>query len=659
MTDASFPLMPDALNEWLEPDGLGGFAMGTAAGLNTRRYHGLLTTASTPPTGRLTLVNSVDAWAVTPTRSIPLSSHKFAPDVFTGDAYRRLKDFRVSPWPQWTFVLDDGARIEHEIIMAHGASVVVLVWRLVGDKRNLLLSVRPFLSGRNYHALHHANPVFSFDPYIQTGRVQWKPYGGVPAVQTLHNGRYTHHPEWYRSFQYDLERERGFDATEDLASPGYFRWDITRSEAVMIFAARGFENGLIGDDTTAERLRDRIREEERRRRTSFPSLLHRSADAYLVRRGEGTTILAGYPWFTDWGRDTFISLRGLCLATGRLEEAQSILSEWAGVVSEGMLPNYFPDGANAPEYNSVDASLWYVIAVHDFLKKAEEDAFDVVPGVRQKLLHSVEEILSGYSKGTRFGIRLDADGLIACGVPGVQLTWMDAKVGDWVITPRIGKPVEVQALWLNALWFAKSFSPRWEEPFNRGRAAFRNRFWNPETRGLFDVVDVDHKPGVKDGSVRPNQIFAAGGLPLVLLDTADARTMVETVESALVTPMGLRTLAPGSPGYTAHYQGGATERDGAYHQGTVWPWLVGPFVEAWLRVRGNSDASRREAHMRFLNPLYKHLNSVGLGHVSEIADAEPPFTPRGCPFQAWSLSELLRLQDGAMKGAASFAEVTE
>ena len=315
-------------------------------------------------------------------------------------------------------------------------------------------------------------------------------------------------------------------------------------------------------------------------------------------------------------------MRGLCLATGRRDEARSILLEWAGAVSEGMLPNRFPDRGEAPEYNSVDASLWYAVAVHE--TGADEP----------RLREAVDAILEGYARGTRHGIGADADGLLRAGEPGVQLTWMDAKVGDRVITPRIGKPVEVNALWINALRIG---GPRWKELHDRALASFTERFWN-EARGcLFDVVDPE------DAAFRPNQVLAVGGLPFPVLEGERARRVVDAVEERLWTPVGLRSLAPGEPGYAPRYRGGVAERDGAYHQGTVWPWLLGPFVEAWVRVRGGGARARKQARRRFLEPLLRHLDAAGVGHLPEIADADAPHLPRGCPFQAWSLGEALRL----------------
>jgi predicted glycogen debranching enzyme len=382
---------------------------------------------------------------------------------------------------------------------------------------------------------------------------------------------------------------------------------------------------------------------ENRRRFAFETPLDLAADAYIVSRGRGKTIVAGYPWFTDWGRDTFISMRGLCLATGRLDDARGILLEWAKTVSHGMVPNRFTDTGDKPEFNSVDASLWFIVAVHDFLRVSERASFRVSDEERSLLQAAVRDILEGYAAGTRHGIRCDEDGLLAAGEPGVQLTWMDAKVDDWVVTPRIGKPVEVQALWYNALRIGSIHEARWGSRAEAVRRAFEAKFWNAERGCLFDVVDADHIPGRTDAAIRPNQVFAVGGLPFALLKGARARAVVDAAEKHLVTPLGLRSLAPCEPGYRGRFGSTVLERDGAYHQGMVWCWLIGPFVEAWVRVRGNSAEAKIEARQRFIAPLQAHLQEAGLGHVSEVADGDAPHEPAGCPFQAWSLGELIRL----------------
>ena len=628
--------------EWLEADGLGGYASGTTTGIRTRRYHALLLTAMTPPTGRVVLVNGFDAWVETPNGRYPLTSQRYAPDVISPDGASRIVAFTHEPWPKWHFRCEDGTEIEQEIFVETGKSACTVLWRAVGQPRNVQLFVRPFLSGRDYHSLHRENPGFNFAAHVHADHVSWRPYEGLPAVTAVTNGIYRQEPFWYRNFLYEDEQARGLDAIEDLASPGIFNWDLSCGEAVWTLTTDidSVHNGA-GETSVEERALE-MRDYELLRRKPF-SPLERAADAYVVRGRNGKTIIAGYPWFADWGRDTFIALRGLCIGNSRLEDALNILCAWSAHVSEGMLPNRFPDSGETPEYNSVDASLWFVIAVQDLITALEARRQNMEAADKARLLAAVEAILSGYAAGTRFGIRQDADGLLACGVPGSQLTWMDARIGDWTVTPRVGKPVEVNALWINALNFGAKFNPRWQDEFNKAAAAFRARFWNESRQCLYDVVDCDHVPGRVDPSFRPNQIFAIGGLPLNLLSRAMAEQVVAKVEARLVTPMGLRSLAPDEPGYAPRYTGGVRERDSVYHQGTVWPWLAGAFVEAWLRVRKNTASAKREAREKFFVPLMAHLNSSGLGHASEIADACEPHTPRGCPFQAWSVGELLRL----------------
>ncbi|HAV61467.1 MAG TPA: glycogen debranching protein [Verrucomicrobiales bacterium] len=628
--------------EWLEADGRGGFAMGTAGLVRTRRYHGLLLFATTPPTGRIMLVNGFDAWLETPAGNFPLSAQVYAPDVLHPDGSEFVESFDHEPWPRWAFALPDGNRVGFELFSAGGGPVTHLTWRRLAGSGPAKLCVRPFLSGRDYHSLHRANGAFRFDAANEGQFVRWRPYDGLPGIVALHNGRYRSEPHWFHNFQYEEERARGLDHIEDLGAPGVFEFDLGGAEAVLVFTTDCHASQVFPDEVNPTGYLHAVRERERQSR-QLKSPLDRAVDAYLVHGRHGKTIIAGYPWFADWGRDTFIALRGLCLANGRLADAEEILLTWSRAVDQGMLPNRFPDQGEQPEFNAVDASLWFVVAVHEHLEAADRAGRKVPNTVRALLSQAVQEILEGYSRGTRFGIRMDADCLLACGEPGVQLTWMDAKVGDWVVTPRIGKPVEVQALWLNGLWIGARQDRKWEARFEHGLASFRERFWNPATSGLFDVIDADHRAGNNDGTIRPNQIFAVGGLPLNLLGDDAARAMLQIVESRLLTPLGLRSLAPDDPAYCPHYRGGVRERDGAYHQGTVWPWLIGPFVEAWLRVNGDTKSNRRVARERFLTPLLEHLGGAGLAHVSEVADADSPHTPGGCPFQAWSLGELLRL----------------
>ena len=637
------PALPiDEATEWLEADGLGGFASGTTSGIRTRRYHALLLVAATPPADRRVLVHGFVARLETPDGSAEFWPQAYCDGWVTGRDAERV-EFARDPWPTWRFFTRLGVCVQVEVFVPYGSPSAVVTFRLDRPIRGARLEVRPLFSGRDFHALQHENGACNLLPMSAGSSLRFEPYPGVPAIRSLANATYRHAPDWYRGFFYAEEAARGLDAREDLASPGVLSFDIGSSEARWVLSA-ALPRGLDLEHETAAALVDRLRHTELERRSRFAGSLERAASAYLVRRGGGCTLIAGYPWFGDWGRDTFIALRGLCLATGDIETARAILCEWASAVSEGMLPNRFADDANAPvEYNSVDASLWFVLAADELLARREANAV-VSAAERQHIDAAIVDIVAGYARGTRHGIRRDTDGLLACGEPGVQLTWMDAKVGDWVVTPRIGKPVEVQALWVHALVAAAKRDAQFLPWAEAAKGALEARFWNEERGMLFDVVDCDHAPGTVDGACRPNQIFAAGGLPITLLSPERARRVVDAVERELWTPLGLRSLAPGEPHYAPHYRGGVQERDAAYHQGTVWPWLAGPFVEAWVKTRGGTHTARAEARQRFLGPLHEHLLRAGLGHVSEIADAEAPHTPRGCPFQAWSLAELLRLE---------------
>jgi predicted glycogen debranching enzyme len=640
MRDAAASVPIDTHTEWLEADGLGGFASGTTSGIVTRRYHALLLSSQHPPSTRFVLVNGFRAWLETSEGAVQLTRHHFAPDVFT-DADAWIEAFSPGPWPSLRYVTNTGLIVIQETFVLHGSPTVLVSFRLEGHASGVKLCLRPFLSGRDFHSLQRENPVFRFQPEQRGRRLRFSPYPGVPCIDMLSNGTYRHAPEWYRHFRYAEEEQRGLDCDEDLAAPGIFEFDLSAGTAIWISSATTPGEALPEDASAADFLAS-ASERERARRSAFASPLERAAASYLVARGQGRTVIAGYPWFGDWGRDTFIALRGLCLATQRLSDARDILLEWSHVVSEGMLPNRFPDGNGEPEYNSVDASLWYVIAAGELLQALKGS--DLLSRTDQRAIEAaILAIVSGYGRGTRFGIRRDTDGLLACGAPGVQLTWMDAKVGAHIVTQRCGKPVEIQALWLNALTVAAALAPEFAGWVQSAQRSFEPRFWNEASGCLHDVVDVDHEPGRVDSAVRPNQIFAAGGLPVALLSPARARRVLDTIEQQLLTPIGLRSLAPSDPAYVPHYRGGVWQRDTAYHQGTVWPWLLGPFVEAWLKSRGHTELAKCEAERRFVAPLLEHLNRAGIGHVSEIADAEPPHTPRGCPFQAWSLSELLRI----------------
>lgn len=627
--------------EWLEADGLGGFASGTAAGLRTRRYHGVLTASVEPPTRRFALVPGVEALVFAGDHWQEVSSQRYEGGTISGPAE---SEFSADPWPRWTLTLPTGLAVIHELFVPRGLPAAVLTWRLRGAAPGVCpLRVRPLGAGRDMHALHQRNDAVDWSIAPEGRALRWTPYEGVPAIIASSNGGFVHEPQWHHRFLYTQERERGFDAIDDLASPGWFEFDLSRGEAVLILAADtpGFPLDLTTTDAATWAARARVREHTRR--SSFATPLSRAADSYIVRRGTGTSIIAGYPWFADWGRDTFIAMRGLCIATGRLAEARSILLSWAMHLSRGMLPNRFPDAGGAPEYNSVDAALWYVIAAHELL---EADAAGAVlsDDDRGTLIRAILQIVAGCAAGTRHGIRMDHDGLLAAGEPGQQLTWMDARVGGREITPRIGKPVEVQALWASALWIASQHDPDWTPHHEHATRTLGMEFWNESAACLYDVIDANHEPGARDASIRPNQIFAIGGLPLSVLDPVRAARVLDTIERHLLTPIGLRSLSPTDLSYVPRYEGGPEQRDASYHQGAVWPWLMGPFIEAWLRVHGRTPDTLAEARRRFLDPWIAHLHDAGLGHLGELADGQAPHTPRGCPFQAWSVGEALRVK---------------
>ncbi len=628
--------------EWLETNGRGGYASGTIAGANTRRYHALLLIARTPPVDRYVLVNHLDEWVDVDGRSYPLSTNLYDGAVYP-EGYRHCVEFVSEPWPTWRYAVE-GIRLEREILCLRGRDAVIVRWRLEAAPggASAVLRVRPMLSGRTFHSSHHENNDLSTQAGVEGQRVSWEPYQGVPRIHMSHNGRYEHAPDWYRRVQYPVELERGLDHEEDWWSPGELRYSLVMGgTAELVFGTEAWSEPNLDLVVREERgRRDKVRQSAS---SDDPLLNHLSAaaDAYLVRRGAGQTVLAGFPWFADWGRDTFLSLPGLCLVTGRYDVAWQVIEGFVALVADGLVPNRFPDVGETPEYNTIDASLWFIHAVSRYLHYAKDDA-----RVKQAAWPAIKEIIEGYRRGTRFGIRMDADGLITGGTAGCQLTWMDVKIGDWVVTPRLGKPVEVQALWVRALAVAADLAERYGEPKFAARCredrtmaveSFRRRFWYPTGGYLFDVVDG---PTGDDASLRPNQIYAIA-LADDLVTAEQARRVLQIVDERLRTPVGLRTLAPEDMRFCGRYAGGVVERDSAYHQGTVWPFLLGPFITAWMKVHGAEASARHEARS-FLQGLEAHLGQACLGQVSEIFDGQAPHQPRGCVAQAWSVAEPLR-----------------
>lgn len=648
--------------EWLETDGLGGFAMGTVAQIAVRGYHALLVAAKSPPVHRMALVNSLDAWLEIgdgEPEKIHLTRHCYtSPEVFNGIVHpakgARVEVFSSDPWPKWTLRASESITVENEVFLTHNAPNCVMSFRVRGipPSTPARLCIRPLLSGRDVHEMHHENQFFDFTATQAKQSVVFQPYGdAVPAIAITSGGAYVHTPTWYRNFLYREDQARSQNCVEDLASPGIFTFDCAKGEALLVLSAITPTHTAPAEDVHT--FVDLARISETRRRKAFRSPLDRAANQYIVRRGEGSSIIAGYPWFTDWGRDTFISIRGLCLATGRLGQAESILTAWAETIDRGMIPNRFVDHGDPPEFHAIDASLWFVVAAGEFLELARLHKHPIVD--QKRIEAAMLAIVTGYRDGTRFNIALDQrDSLIRGGAPGFALTWMDARIGTWCVTPRIGKPIEIQALWIRALHFISRFAPEWSKLQDAAQQSVAQNYFDKSRSSLLDCLDVNFESGYVDRSLRANQVFALGGLGPSLFSREQTAAALATVEKHLLTPMGLRTLAPGEKNYRERYEGNREARDFAYHQGTVWPWLLGPFVEAWVGHRGNSPAAKIEARKRFLEPLLAASKTPGaggvsVGHIAEIADANTPHFGRGCPMQAWSLAEALRLDAMVLK----------
>ncbi len=630
--------------EWLETNGLGGFASSTIAGLNTRRYHGLLTAATRPPVGRMVLLSKLEETLVIDGRRYELSANQY-PGVIHPQGLQYLKRFRLDPFPIFTYEVA-GIEIEKSVFMIHGENSAVIQYELKTADRSApagcLLEARPLIAFRDYHSLAHENGALNPRVETESNLATIRPYEGAPSLYLAHDAdELDVNGWWYRNFEYQVERERGLDFKEDLFSPCVLKFDLSRRlRAAVIASTERRDVNRVFDYRQAEIAR-------REAVTAvFPDVnelvcaLVTAADQFIVARGDRKTVIAGYHWFADWGRDTMIALPGLTLVTGRDDEAKSILLAFARFVDRGMLPNRFPDAGEEPEYNTADATLWYFEAVRSLLRYTGDYNF-----VQTNLYPTLTEIIDWHERGARYGIRVDEDGLLHSGEPGIQLTWMDARVDGREVTPRTGKAVEIQALWYNALCvmerLANEFGDlegekRYGRMAARAKRSFNELFWNEAAGCLFDVVDGE----TRDGSIRPNQILAVS-LAHTMLPREKAKQVVAIVERDLLTPYGLRSLSPDDSQYRGRYEGGPSERDGAYHQGTVWAWLMGPFITAYIKANGNTRKSREQAAL-CLEGFRRHLLEAGLRQVSEIFDGDAPHAARGCAAQAWSVAELLR-----------------
>ncbi len=645
--------------EWLVTNGIGGFASGTISGNLTRRYHGLLFAALQPPVGRTLLVTKLDETAHYDGIDYDLSANRWLSGDVSPKGYLNIEGFRLEGTiPVWSFALGD-ALLEKRIWMQQGENTTYVQYTLVRATGPVAMSLKALVNYRDFHSATHAGDWRARIERVQDGLRVTAFDGAVPFYLMCANATYEICNEWYRDFFLPCERERGLDDHEDHLLAAIFHASLQPGQSVTITLTTQSNLKPAAETDAARAWKEHTDHEQEllatwagrdpRAASCAPAWIRQlvlAADQFIVQRSlpeqpDGRSIIAGYHWFGDWGRDTMISLPGLALSTGRHEIARQILLAFAPYIDQGMLPNNFPNAGGRPKYNTVDAALWYFQAVRQYFA-ATQDAVTL-----GKLFPALDQIIDWHVKGTRYHIHVDdSDGLLYAGEPGVQLTWMDAKVGDWVVTPRIGKPIEVNALWYNALQTMAALAPlvgKNSAPFAEMAAKTKSsfaKFWNEERGYCYDVIDA---PGLgNDAALRPNQIFAVS-LPNSSLSADRQKAVVDICARHLLTSHGLRSLAQAEPGYWGHYGGNPTERDAAYHQGTVWGWLIGPFVDAHLRVYKD-----RKAAMSFLEPLGMQIESHGLGTLSEIFDGDTPFSPHGCIAQAWTVAEVLRAWHAAL-----------
>ena len=652
---------PHLRQEWLVTNGLGGYASGTVAGPVTRRYHGLLVAALPSPFGRMMMLNALSEQVRLPDRRrIALGGEEWINELRRIDAMAELVEFRLeNGLPVWVFDAG-GYRIERRIIMPYRQNTTFILYRLLQGDGTLRLGLRPAAQFRSHDAPVSVASGRPADLFISGDQLELLAGGDTPRLRMrLYGSRSAFTTDRHSAtLVYAAEHSRGYDFVGELHSPGFFRVDLAVGKPVTLVAStEGWETvrALSPDDALGAEQDRRyflLHNADRKLREGIAPELVLAADQFIVTpvgriedatrsraAGDETrTVIAGYHWFTDWGRDTMISLEGLALATGRRMEAGWILRTFSYYIRDGLIPNMFPEGQTEGLYHTADATLWYFHAINRYVQATDDRA------TLRLLLPKLQDILDHHLRGTRFGICVDpADGLLKQGAQGYQLTWMDAKVGDWVVTPRRGKAVEINALWYNALrlfarWVEDEWDPaharRFDDHAARARESFNRRFWYGDGGYLYDVVDGENGD---DASLRPNQILAVS-LDSPILERSKWARVVDVVREHLLTPVGLRSLAPGSPDYKPKYYGDLRARDAAYHQGTVWTWLLGPFIDAWLRAYPGRRAEARD----FLSGCGTTLSEGCIGTVSEIFDAEAPFTPRGCVAQAWSVAELIR-----------------
>lgn len=628
--------------EWIETNGLGGYASSTIIGTNTRKYHGLLVVTARPPLGRMVMLSKLEETVVFKDGSrYNLSCNRY-PAVIHPEGYQYLEEFKLDPFPTFTYRIGEIV-IEKAVFMVHGENSTVITYNVLKSPSYFELLVRPLVAARDYHWISIENTTFNKTVESFEGYIKMRPYNEAPQIYLANNAdRFEPMAYWYKTFEYQKEKDRGLEYNEDLYSPGEFGFLLKEGDKGHIVASsEGRRIRSVEVLESSEVLRRNEIAMSIGLKDSFAEQLAISADSFLVKRMDGLfTIIAGYHWFWDWGRDALISLPGLTLTRGRFKEAKDILLTFAKHCDQGMIPNRFPEEAKDPEYNTVDASLWFFWSVYKFLEYTGDYGF-----IEAHILDCLEEIIQYYINGTRYGIKMDSDGLITTEDADIQLTWMDAKVGEWIVTPRNGKAVEVNALWYNALKIMEMICDKLNLKYKNecGRLAsltkksYDELFWNEADGYLYDCVNNEGQ----DKTIRPNQIFAIS-LPFRLLSKEKETRILEVVGRELLTPYGLRTLSPTDTTYRGIYSGDQRTRDASYHQGTVWPWLLSHFITAYLNVYGRTKNTKGEAK-KFLAPMMGHLKDAGLGTISEIFDGTPPYDPKGAISQAWSVAEILRV----------------
>ena len=623
--------------EYLETNGLGGWSGSSITGAHTRRYHGLFVAAINPPTDRMVLLSKLDETIIAGENRFELSCNLYDGDVLHPNGNQYLESFSKDFFPEWIY--NAGAvQLKKTICMIRDENTVVIKYEVERAATSFTLELLPLIAARGYHELGHASPRMHWDADFKNGIFHNQPDGVNNVYISVPGSTYQHTPRWFNNFKYSVEQYRGLDYTEDLFNHGTFCVQLEKGDELNIIISTENPEGRDANDL--------IKQEYKRRKKLLKGQpddetlrqLILAADQFIVKRNEDLkTVIAGYHWFTDWGRDTMISLPGLTLSTGRFDDAKKILAAFAQSVTMGMLPNRFQE-KEPPEYNNVDGTLWYFIAVYKYLQASGDKKF-----VLEEILPVLKEIIDWHFKGTRYNIHVDEDGLLYAGEAGQQLTWMDARIGTWVVTPRMGKPVEIQALWYNVLKiFAellrlnkqKKEAEAIETSAAKGKESFDKLFWYAEGNYLYDVIDENGKPNAE---LRPNQLFAIS-LPFALIEGKKAEAVLKVVEEKLYTPVGLRSLPMEDVHYVHYYGGDQWHRDSSYHEGTVWSWLLGAYVDALMKVR------REKSEVKNVIEKFKyHLNEECIGQVSEIFDADAPHHPRGCVAQAWGVAEVLRV----------------